>query len=293
MQNRFTDYRAQLRLFLIPYLLGTFLLFVIPALATIAIAFTDYNTLRPPVWVGLGNFLRIFQSDITRLSLRSSLIFVALAVPLRLLAAFGMALLLQGQHRLFGVYRSAVYLPTVIPEAAYALIWLWIFNPLYGPLNAILSWSGLPAPAWLAQEETARLAIVIVATFQMGEGFIVLLAGLQNIPRALYEAAKVDGAGGWQMFLRITLPLMLPWLLLLTFRDLIMSLQNSFTPSFVMTYGGPYYATTFVPLLIYELAFDLRDLGLASAITLLIYVASLLAILVMVRAARGRLSWES
>ena len=259
-------------LFLLPYLLGTLLLVVIPALATLALAFTDYNFIRPPVWDGLDNFRTLWASPLVRLSLRNSFLFLALAVPLRLLGALFLALLLQAKRRPFGLFRAAVYLPTVIPEAAYALLWLWLFNPLYGPVNLILAWLGLPTPAWLAEPGTAVLAIVIMSFFQLGEGFVVLLAGLQNIPHALYEAARVDGASAWQSFWRITLPLLLPWLLLLTFRDLIMSLQNTFTPTFIMTYGGPYYATTFIPLLIYEIAFDIFDFGLAAAVLVVTYI---------------------
>lgn len=265
-------YNTQLRLFLLPYLVGTLLLVALPALITVAIAFTEFNAVQPPRWVGLENFGRLFNSSLIRLSFQNTLIFIGLAVPLRLAAALGLALLLQRRRRLFGLHRAAVYLPAVIPEAAYALIWLWIFNPLYGPLNLVLGALGLPAPAWLVEPTTARLAIVIMSLFQIGEGFIVLLAGLQTIPRALYEAATVDGANGRQAFWRITLPLIAPWLLLLTFRDIIMGLQNTFTPSFILTYGGPYYATTFLPLLIYEISFDLFDFGLAAALLVVTYV---------------------
>lgn len=267
-----SDYQAQIHLLLLPYLLGTLILVVVPALATVAVSLTAYNAVTPPQWVALDNFRRLVESPYVRTSLRNSLIFILLAVPLRITGAFVLALLLQPQRRLFGLYRASVYLPTVIPQVAYALIWLWVFNPLYGPLNIVLGWLGLPTPAWLVEPATARLAIVIVLAFQLGEGFIVLLAGLRNIPRFLYEAALVDGANDWHCFWRITLPLLTPWLLLLTFRDLIVSLQSTFTPSFVITYGGPYYATTFVPLLVYELAFDLFDFGLAAALLVLTYI---------------------
>ena len=101
---------------------------------------------------------------------------------------------------------------------------------------------------------------------------IVTLTGLQSIPRALYEVARVDGANRWQCFWQITLPLLSPWLVLLVFRDLLVSLQATFTPTFVLTYGGPYYATTFVPLLVYELAFDFWDFGLAAAVLIFAYL---------------------
>ncbi|MBN2146396.1 MAG: sugar ABC transporter permease [Anaerolineales bacterium] len=271
-------YSTQLRLFFLPYLAGTIVLVALPALAAVFIAFTRYNAIAAPVWNGLENFQQILHSALIRSGLRNSLIFVLAAVPLRILGALGLALLLQRPGRVFGLYRAAVYLPTIIPEVAYALIWLWIFNPLYGPLNALLAGLGLGGPNWLTEPGSARLAVIIMLSFQLGEGFVVALAGLQNIPRYLYESAEIDGAGSWQKFWGITLPLILPVLLLLAFRDLVVSLQATFTPSFVMTYGGPYYATTFAPLLIYELAFDFFDFGIASATMLALYI--LLALIV-------------
>ncbi len=260
------SYYGQAFLFLAPYLLGTLVLTVLPALFTVVISFTDYHAVAPPAWAGLVNFRRITTTPLVRLSLYNTIIFLALAVPLRLLGALVLALLLRGRRRGFGLYRTAAFLPTIMPEAAYALVWLWILNPVYGPLNGLLAGLGLPAPDWLARPDTARLAIALMAAFQVGEGFVVLLAARQLVPPSLYEAAAVDGAGCWQGFWRITLPLLSPWLLLLTFRDLLVSMQNTFAPSYILTYGGPYYATTFVPLLVYEIAYDFTDLGLASAV---------------------------
>jgi len=277
-------YRRQIALFLTPYLLGTLVLVVLPALATVAVSFTDYSAFasysgsRLPSWTGLDNFLRLAETPLVRLSLNNTLIFAGLAVPLRLLGALALALLLGGRRSGTGLYRAAAYLPTIIPEAAYALVWLWILNPVYGPLNMVLAAFGLPQPAWLAEAGTARLAIVLMALVQIGEGFVVVLAARQNVPAALYEAAEVDGANRWQGFWRITLPLIAPWLLLLVCRDLLVSVQNTFTPSFILTYGGPYYATTFLPLLIYEISFDFADWGLASAILVVVYLWILLLV---------------
>ncbi|MEM7116041.1 MAG: sugar ABC transporter permease [Chloroflexota bacterium] len=281
MRRQSLSYQAQLGLFFTPYLLGSVVLVLVPAVITAVIAFTNYNAIEQPLWAGLDNFRQLLASPIVRLSLRNTLFFLILAVPLRVLGGLFFALLLQKRGRLFGLYRAAVYLPTVIPEVAYALVWLWIFNPVAGPLNQLLGVAGLPTPAWLAGETTAVLSIVILLAFQLGEGFVLLLAGLQTIPRSFYESATVDGATSWQSFWRITLPLLTPWLLLLTFRDLVVSLQNTFTPSFVLTYGGPYYATTFTPLLVYELAFDFFDLGLAAALLLLTYLLLVLLVVGM------------
>jgi multiple sugar transport system permease protein len=265
------SYRRQIALFLTPYLLGTLVLVVLPALATVAVSFTDYQAIEPPTWVGLDNFRRLAETPLVRLALNNTLIFAGLAVPLRLLGALVLALLLGGRRPGAGLYRAAVYLPVIIPEAAYALVWLWILNPVYGPLNLLLAAFGLPQPDWLTGAGTARLAIVLMALLQIGEGFVVVLAARQNVPAALYEAAEVDGANRWQGLWRITLPLIVPWLLLLACRDLVVAVQNTFTPSFVLNYGGPYYATTFLPLLIYEISFDFADWGLASAVLVVVY----------------------
>ncbi len=267
-----TSYHGQVWLFLIPFFIGSLLLVVVPALVTVGIAFTHYNAIEPPRWAGLDNFRRLLESPLAWVSVRSSLHFLFLAVPSRLLGALGMALLLHRGGRFFATSRAIAYLPTIIPEGAYALLWLWILNPLFGPLNLILGWLGLPQPQWLVTSEPTRMAFVVMSLFTIGEGMVVLLVGLRTIPKAYYEAARVDGAGALTTFRHITLPLLLPWLLLLTLRDLVVSLQNTFIPSFVMTYGGPYYATTYIPLLLYELAFDFFDFGLAAALLVISYI---------------------
>lgn len=289
------SYRAQNALFLAPYLLGTVALVIVPACMTLAVAFTEYTGIGAPVWVGLDNFGRLGSTPLVRIALHNTLIFAGLAVPLRLLGALASALLLREPSRRaaqggrggsprrtafsgLGLARGALYLPAIVPEAAYALVWLWILNPVSGPLNLLLGALGLPAPAWLVEPGAARLAIVLMALLQIGEGFVVVLAARQGIDPALYEAAEVDGANRWQGFWSITLPLIMPWLLLLLLRDLVVAVQNTFAPSFILAYGGPYYATTFLPLLIFELAFDFTDWGLASAVLVVVYVWLLLLI---------------
>ncbi len=139
-------------------------------------------------------------------------------------------------------------------------------------MNIALGWLGLPQPQWLVEPGPTRMGFVLMALLTIGEGMVVLLVGLRTIPKVFYEAARVDGAGVVTAFRRITLPLLLPWLLLLTLRDLVVALQNTFTASFVITYGGPYYATTYIPLLLYELAFDFFDFGLAAALLVVSYI---------------------
>jgi multiple sugar transport system permease protein len=224
--------------------------------------------------VGFDAFRTIAADPRTAIALGNSLVFIVLAVPLRVAGALALALLLARRRRGVGVYRAAVYLPTVIPDVAYALVWLWIFNPLFGPINLALGALGLPMPAWLADASTAKLPFVIMSAFQLGEGMVVLLAGLKDVPRDYYDAGAVDGGSRLQLFRYVTLPLLAPWLILLTFRDVILSFQSTFVPAFVMTGGDPYYSTLFLPLLIYEEAFDRFRFGAGSALMLLMFLVT-------------------
>jgi multiple sugar transport system permease protein len=272
---------------LAPFLVGTAILVAIPAILTFVLAFFEYDALSPPTWRGLQNFTYIFNERVFQTALKNSAIFVALAVPLRVLGALGVALLLHQRRRGYGFYRVAVFLPTVVPDIAYALIWLWIFNPLYGPLNLVLGMLGLPQPAWLVNPDTALLAIVIMSLFQIGEGFVLLLAALRSVPPEYYQAGSLDGADRFQLFRFVTLPLLAPWLLLLTIRDIVVTAQNTFTAAYLMTGGGPYYATLFMPLLIYEEAFDRFRFGLGSAMMIVMFVAIGLALYLVSLAMRG------
>lgn len=268
-------YHSELRLLLLPYLLGTLLLIGLPALLTFGLAFFQYDALSAPQWVGLWNFQDIFGDPLLWVALRNSLYFIFLAVPLQVLLALTLALLLNQRRRGTGLYRAAVYLPTVIPDVAFALIALWIFNPLYGPLNLILRGLGLPAPEWLINPDTAKLVFVIMSLFQIGEAFVILLIGLQDIPSEVNAAAVVDGSSAGQTLRHITLPLLLPWIALVTFRAVIVSFQWTFTPSLIMTGGDPYYATLFMPLIIYEEAFDRFRFGPGAAMMLIVVAMTL------------------
>jgi multiple sugar transport system permease protein len=279
--------RAALLGMLAPWLTGVALLTALPALLACAIAFTRYDALSPPAFAGLANFAELGRHPLFWTAVRNSAAFVLLAVPLRLLAALLLALALKPQRPRAGLTRLLVFFPAGIPDVAYALLWLWIFNPAYGPLNLALQSLGLPAPAWLADPRTALLALVIMAVFQTGEGFLVLLAGLQSIPEAYYQHAALEGSSRWWSFRTITLPLLAPWLLLLTARDIVVTAQGTFTPALLMTGGGPYYATFFVPLLVYEEAFTEMRFGAAAAIMLLMLLGAALLIGLVFLALRG------
>ncbi len=267
-----------LALMLFPYLAGLIGLIFAPALLSIVFAFTDFDALTPPQWIGLENVKRLFADRFFAIALGNTLIYLVLAVSLRMLGALGLSLLMQRSGRMASMSRGAAFSPTLIPDVAYALVWLVAFNPQYGPLNLALGWVGLPTPAWVIEPAPAMLALVIMATWQLGEGFVVLLASLHEIPVGLMEACQLDGANAWQRFRYVTLPLLLPRLLLLTARDLVISLQANFVPTLLVTRGGPGYATLLLPLYTYQIAFDDLHFGYAAAVVWAMYLITLLII---------------
>lgn len=285
--------RPTLWLMLTPYLLGLFGLIGLPSLLALGFAFTEYNALTPPRPVGWANFARLSHDRLYWTALGNTLLYLLLAVPLRIAGALGLALLLRLPRRGVAATRTAVYLPTVIPDIAYALIWLISFNPLYGPVNLLLGSVGLPTPAWTIEPWPARLALVIMALWQLGEGFVVLLAATRSIPATLYEVSAIDGAGAWARFRYLTWPLLLPTLSLLTARDLILSLQATFVPSLIVTKGGPGYATLFIPLYTYWMAFDDLRFGYAAAVVWTLYGFTLLIVVVQYLLARRWQAHES
>ncbi len=280
-----------------PYLVGLLGLIIVPALLAAPIAFTEFDALSPPRPVGLDNFVAMLEDEQFWDGLRASLVLVAVAVPLRVLGALALALALRTRHRGFGFFRGAAYLPTIIPNVAYALVWLYILNPLFGPLNGLshlfqagverelLPPGGLPG-IWLTDPRAAQAAVILMLLFTVGEGFVLLLASLNEIPKELYEAAALDGAAGDQQLLHITLPLLAPSLLLLSLRDTIFSFQASFVAAVIITHGGPYYATTYLPFWIYLNATEFQRFGYAAAMTWVLYGVTLAIILLQFRVTR-------
>jgi multiple sugar transport system permease protein len=280
---------------LAPFLLGLAVLVFIPAVVTLVMAFADYDLIRPPRWIGTRNFTDLFGDEAFRAALSNSLWFAAIAVPVRLLLALGLALLLHRRAALVGSARTAAVLPTAVPEIAYGLLWLWLLNPVYGPINQLLlvgGQNGLTAfgrtpPQWLTDPNDARTAIILMSLFTIGEIFIVLLAVRVSLPAELYQLAAIEDATGWDVFRRITLPLIAPVLGLLLIRDTIASFQFSFVPALVVTDGGPPpYATTYLSLFIYRNAFEYLRYGYAAAATLVMLLLTVVAVLVQWRLIR-------
>jgi multiple sugar transport system permease protein len=279
--------RRHLALMLAPYVFGLAVLVALPAVVTFGLALFEYDLIRRPRFVGLDNFRELVDDEVFRISLRNSLMFMAFAVPLRIAGALTLALLLHRRFSGIGAYRTAAYLPSVVPDVAYALLWLWIFNPLYGPLNLVLVELGVDRPRWLTDPQHAQWAIILMSLFLIGEGFLVALATRQSLPRELYEMAELESAKPWFVFGRVTLPLMAPTLLLLLFRDTIFSFQATFVPALIVTEGGPPpYATTYLPLFVYQNAFEYLRYGYAAAATLAMFAVTAVIVYVQYRIVR-------
>jgi multiple sugar transport system permease protein len=261
--------RRAIALMLAPYVAGALLLFVIPAQLSFALALTDADLLTTPRFVGLDNFSELARDPFFGEVLWRSALFVAIAVPLRLAVATGFALLLHARFSGAGAARTSAFTPSVIPDAAYALIWLYLLNPVYGPVNGLLGLAGIGPVSWFSDGWAAFAAIVLMLAFTVGESFIVALAARQELPAELYSLARLEGASAWYVLRTVTLPLMAPVLLLLATRDTAVSLQASFTVTYLLTDGGPDRATLFLPIYSFDMGFESLRYGYASAMMLI------------------------
>jgi multiple sugar transport system permease protein len=256
----------------VPYLLGSLLLVLAPLTLAAALAFTNYFGFRAPEFTGVDNLVRLAGDRTFWHAVGVSALVAGVVVPLRLLLAVGAALLLARRGATTAIGRASAYLPSAIPDAAWALLWLWILNPLYGPLPALLGVLGIPDPGFLTTPWGARLGLALVLAFQLGEAFIVALAARTAIPTHLHEAIEVEGGSAWFTMTRVTLPLMAPIVLVLAVRDVVVVVQNAFVPALLVTGGGPVNATLTAPLLIYRRAFEYGELGYASTLSVTLLV---------------------
>ena len=257
-------------LFVAPSMLGFLLWVVGPMIYSGWLSLTDWDLLSPARFVGLDNFTRMFSDPLFWKSLWVTIIFTIFHVPLTLLLAFGVAMLLNTKVRGIAFFRTMYYLPSIVPAVANAVLWVWIFNSEFGLLNMVLRLIGLKKVLWLQDPNVALAALIIMSLWSMGGVMIIFLAGLNGIPESFYEAAKIDGAGAWASFRYITIPLMTP----VIFFNLILQIIGSFqvfTPGFLVTAGGPNYATNFYVLYLFNNAFSFFDMGYASALAWVLF----------------------
>ena len=273
--------------FILPWAIG-FLVFTLgPIIASFGLSFMDYDLILPPKFVGLANFQELFSDSLFYISMSNTLYIVVLAVPLGLLTSFGMALLLNQKVRGLAAYRTAFYMPSIVPAVASAALWLYVLQPDWGLLNGFLSIFGITGPGWLASEVWSKPSIILLMIWASGGSMIIFLAGLQNIPREYYEAAEIDGANAVRRFRHITLPQMTPTI----FFNLVMGVIGTFqvfSVVFVLTdgMGGPVNSTLVYLIYIYRNAFNFFRMGYASSMALVLFVIILALTLIQFRTAR-------
>jgi multiple sugar transport system permease protein len=252
-------------LFIMPVVLGLILFTFGPMLASLYFSMTDYPILRSPEWNGIKNYIDLFTREkYFWKSVQVTVTYAIFSVTLGIIGSFILALFLNQKLKGIAFFRTAFYMPVIVPVVASAVLWGWMLNPDYGLLNAILKGLGLPTSRWLADPESALPSLILMSLWGVGGGMIIYLAGLQGIPESLYEAGKIDGANSNQLFWYVTLPLMTPTIFFNVVMGLIVALQV-FTESFLMTGGGPLYATYFYGLMVYDRAFQFFQMGMASA----------------------------
>jgi multiple sugar transport system permease protein len=259
-------------LFILPWAIGYLLFRLGPLLASLYLSLTHYGGSGSPTWVGLENFRYMLLEDPRfRDSLRATFAFVVGFLPLSLVLGMAVALLMNQKLRGMTIFRTIYYLPAVTSGVAVAMLWQFVFHKQFGVLNAVLHLFGIPRIGWLVDQNWVMVAFVIMALWGIGGTMIIYLAGLQSIPTELYESAQIDGAHQGQQFLHITLPMVTPTIFFSLVTGLIGAFQI-FENAYIMTSGGPNYATYFFALNIYFTSFRSLNFGYASTMAWILFL---------------------
>ncbi len=283
-------------LFFSPWLLGMLLFNVIPIVLAIYYSFTEYTVLQAPRWIGLGNYREMLMVDpLFWKALYNTVYFSVFSVPLSLLLALFLAMLLNARVPGQSFFRATFFLPSIVPVVAASIIWAWILHPEYGLINDLLAKIGIPGPPWLASEVWSKPAFILMSLWGIGPTAIIFLAGLQDIPQHLYEAAEIDGANLWQRIRNITFPLLTPTI----FFNLVIGLINAFqvfTQVFIITsgssLGGPLWSTLVYVLYLYVQGFQYFKMGYASALAIVLFVIILVLTLIIQATSRRWVYYE-
>jgi len=261
-------------LFLLPWLIGFFGLTLGPVVGSLYLSFTDFDLLRDPRWIGLDNYVRIATNDPKfTASMRVTFLYVALAVPFKLVFALAVAMILNRGIAGLPLYRAMFYLPSLLgASVAIAVLWRKVFAG-DGLVNQLLAQFGIEGPSWISNPDYALYTLVALSVWQFGSPMIIFLAGLRQIPQELYEAAAIDGAGPIAKFFRITVPLLAP---VIFFNAVVQTIDafKAFTPAFIISSGtgGPIDSTLFYTLYLYQEAFAFFRMGYAAALAWILVV---------------------
>jgi len=252
----------------------------LPVFAVLFLSFTNYSILSAPKFIGIDNYLRVFNDDVFWTSAGNTAFYALTTVPVTVILSLLAAVMLNQSFVGRALYRVAFFVPHVTSTAAISVVWLFLYNAQFGLINFFLERIGIEGRAWLERPETAMWAIIVMSIWRgLGGNMVIFIAGLQGVPAILYEAAAIDGANRWKTFWNITLPMLTP----ATFFVLVTSFIGSFQvyeQVYMMTNGGPGYATTTIVHQIYQQAFLHFKLGYASAVAVFLFILILVVTLI-------------
>lgn len=280
--------------FLSPWLIGFCCLTALPIALSFYYSLCDYSLTRDPVFVGTDNYRLLLHDQVFWLGMKNTLIYAALAIPCSLVISVGLAMLLNAGVRGQSIYRTLIFLPSLVPIVASAMVWMWLFNGKLGLINLALAKLGIAGPNWLTGYFSlsnnsdgrpdvlwywAMPSLVLMSFWGVGNAVVIYLAGLQDIPQELYEAAELDGAGVWSRTRHVTLPMLSPVIFFNLVMGIIGALKVFDTPYIMTPNGGTARATYFITMYLYDNAFLYLKMGYASAMAwvLLVLIVSLTA----------------
>lgn len=271
-------------MFASPWIIGTVLFTGGPMIASLFLSFSRYDIISPPVFVGLENYIHLFQDELFYKSLSVTAYYVSLSVPFTIMCALLLAVLLNQKVKGLAFFRTFYYAPSVISGVSVAYLWAWLLNPDFGVVNSIIyDVFGIQGPKWFHSSTMVVPSMVLMQLTALGSTMVIFLAGLQTLPDDLYEAAQIDGAGKIRQFFNITVPLISPVILFNTIIGIITSFQI-FTQAYVITKGGPDWNSYFYVYYLFETAFAKFQMGYASAqawiLFVIIFILTMLALLI-------------
>jgi multiple sugar transport system permease protein len=261
--------------FISPWIIGFLWFFIYPTVSSLYYSFTQYNVLQPAKWIGVENYVALTRDPEFWNSLGNTLYYTGVSVPLNMIVAFGLAVLLNRPMPGRALLRTLVYVPVVVPITATAMIWMWLFNSNWGMLNQLLKLVGIHGPAWLGNPIWAKPSLILMQTWLIGGSILIYLASLQDVPRSLYEAAEVDGAGALRKLISVTIPMVTPAFLFGLLTGLIGAFQV-FATAWIMTGGGPLKSTQFYVFYLYMSGFRFFSMGYASAMAWILFILVLI-----------------
>jgi multiple sugar transport system permease protein len=276
-----------------PWLLGLLIFTVYPMLRSLYLGFTAYDLFTAPRFIATRNFAKLFGDRLFWHSLKITAIYTLIRVPGSTAIGIAIAMLLnQDDVRGINYWRTIYYLPSIVSGVAVAVLWMYVFNPDFGLINTVLGWLGIRGPGWITSPRWALPSIILMSWWQVGQPMVIYLAGIKGIPRVLYEAAEIDGAGAWGKFWNVTIPMLSSTI----FFNVVMAIIGSFqvfTPALVMTAGGPANATLFYVLYLYRNAFEYFRMGYASALAWILFIIIVACTLLVVRSSEAWVYYEA